>query len=736
MTDQFDQAETPGSLAETILEEEGRRHEAQAASEAETILPDDLLIGVGGEEMPLLDGLRQGKTSLFVILFMLSVVDEFDRAALAVLAPDIQASLGMSDAVLGAIGGAAGAMFVLGAVPIGAAADRVRRTGVVAVATAAWAAIVFATGFVRQSFWLFVGRTGTGLGQSNVLPVHNALLADGFPIEVRGRLFALNGLASPLGQVLAPAFVGAVAAIAGGADGWRWVFWLVPIPAMMLAIAAWFQADPPRGANEQRAVLGRTLEDDEAPIPASMGTAFARLNKIKTFRYMLLGIGALGFALFSIPLFLNLFLEDHYDLSAFDRGLVGSIAVVPAIVTIPLAGRAMDRLFRRSPETALVLVAALVASFGVITTIALYMPNLVSLVVMLGIGSACSRAGFVAIAPIVSAVVPYRLRSQGFAMIGVYIFLLGSFSGAVITGIISDAWGERVAVSLVAIPASLIGGALIAVGARHIKRDISLVVEELIEERDEMERLAQVDTEVPALQVRNLDFSYGTVQVLFDVAFDVNKGEVLALLGTNGAGKSTVLRAISGLGIPDRGVVRLNGRTITYSEAESRVRLGVVQMPGGKAIWEPLTVAENLRLGGFLERGAPDTLERRIESVLETFPALREKLNEQAGSLSGGQQQMLALAKALILEPEVLLIDELSLGLAPVVVQELIEIVSTLREQGMTIVIVEQSVNVALAIADRAVFMEKGAVRFDGPAADLLERGDLLRAVFLGTEGG
>ena len=321
MTDQFDPGRNARDPGRDHPREEERR-QAQAASEAETVLPDDLLIGVGGEDMPFCrDGLRQGKTSLFVILFMLSVVDEFDRAALwAVLAPDIQESLGMSDTVLGAIGGAAGAMFVLGAVPIGAAADRVRRTGVVAVATAAWAGIVFLTGFVRHSFWMFVARMGPGLGQSNVLPVHNALLADAFPIEVRGRLFALNGLASPIGQAIAPASVGAIAAIAGGADGWRWVFWLVPIPAMVLAVAAWLQPDPPRGANEQRAVLGETLEEDESPIPVSMGNAFARLNKIRTFRYMLLGIGALGFALFSIPLFLNLFLEDHYDLSAFDRG--------------------------------------------------------------------------------------------------------------------------------------------------------------------------------------------------------------------------------------------------------------------------------------------------------------------------------------------------------------------------------------------------------------------------------
>jgi ABC-type branched-subunit amino acid transport system ATPase component len=234
----------------------------------------------------------------------------------------------------------------------------------------------------------------------------------------------------------------------------------------------------------------------------------------------------------------------------------------------------------------------------------------------------------------------------------------------------------------------------------------------------------------------NVDFSYGPVQVLFDVNFEVREGETLALLGTNGAGKSTVLRVISGLGTADRGVVRLDGRNITFTAAEQRAQMGIIQLPGGKATFPALSVRDNLMAGGWLLRGEPGLLESRIDSVLETFPALTSRLDVAAGDLSGGQQQMLALAKSLLHEPRILLIDELSLGLAPAVVQELLEVIEALKEKGQTMVIVEQSVNLALSISDRAIFMEKGQVRFEGPAQELAERDDLVRAVFFGGEGG
>jgi len=224
--------------------------------------------------------------------------------------------------------------------------------------------------------------------------------------------------------------------------------------------------------------------------------------------------------------------------------------------------------------------------------------------------------------------------------------------------------------------------------------------------------------------------------VLFDVAFEVRKGETLALLGTNGAGKSTVLRVISGLGIPQRGVVRLHGRTVTYTSPQVRSKLGIQQLPGGKGVFGDMTVRQNLVMGAYVHRADKDDVERRIDEVLDLFPDLARRQDQRAGSMSGGQQQMLALARVLLHDPEVLLIDELSLGLAPTVVQDLLVLIERLKEKGQTIIVVEQSLNVALSIADRAIFLEKGQVRFEGPASELAERDDLARAVFLGEDGG
>jgi ABC-type branched-subunit amino acid transport system ATPase component len=233
-----------------------------------------------------------------------------------------------------------------------------------------------------------------------------------------------------------------------------------------------------------------------------------------------------------------------------------------------------------------------------------------------------------------------------------------------------------------------------------------------------------------ALAVRDVDFSYGRVQVLFGVGLTVFKGETVALLGANGAGKSTLLRVVSGLAHPDRGDVVHNGDEVTRLPAERRVRRGIVQVTGGAATFPPLTVLENLRAGAFMYGRAEAT--RRIGRALTLFPVLGERRRARAADLSGGQQHMLALALGLMHDPDVLVIDELTLGLAPVVVQQMVEVIRTLREQGLTMVIVEHTVDVALEIADRAVFMEKGQIRFAGSTSEFADRPDLLRVAFLG----
>lgn len=235
------------------------------------------------------------------------------------------------------------------------------------------------------------------------------------------------------------------------------------------------------------------------------------------------------------------------------------------------------------------------------------------------------------------------------------------------------------------------------------------------------------------LSCRDVEVRYGQVQVLFGVDLDVYDNEIVALLGTNGAGKSTLLRAVTGLTPPSAGTIQLDGNDITGTDPAEVAGMGVGFMPGGRAVFPGLTVQENLELAGWLYRNDHQRLDEAIDEALCLFPMLRRRLSERAALLSGGQQQMVALAQTLVAKPRLLMLDELSLGLAPVVVGELLEVVRRLRDAGLTIVLVEQSVNVALDVADRAVFMEKGEVRFAGPAADLRDRDDLLRAVFIGT---
>jgi ABC-type branched-subunit amino acid transport system ATPase component len=236
----------------------------------------------------------------------------------------------------------------------------------------------------------------------------------------------------------------------------------------------------------------------------------------------------------------------------------------------------------------------------------------------------------------------------------------------------------------------------------------------------------------PLLVCRGVDVAYDKVQVLFGVDLEVAEGEIVALLGTNGAGKSTLLKAISGLVDPIGGTILFDGRDITHADAVATTRLGIIQVPGGKAVFPTLTVAEHFRAATWLyAKEDPAEVRGRVERVLELFPRLRERWDQMAGNLSGGEQQQLGLGMAFVAKPRLLIIDELSLGLAPTIVEQLLGIVRQIHDQGCTIILVEQSVNVALTLAHRAYFMEKGEVRFSGPTAELLERGDILRSVFL-----
>jgi ABC-type branched-subunit amino acid transport system ATPase component len=236
------------------------------------------------------------------------------------------------------------------------------------------------------------------------------------------------------------------------------------------------------------------------------------------------------------------------------------------------------------------------------------------------------------------------------------------------------------------------------------------------------------------LEATGIEASYGPIQVLFGTSIVVRRGERVALLGTNGAGKSTLLRTVAGLLPVDRGSVRFDDRDITGLAPHRRVRLGMSCISGGRATFPSLTVEENLRLSAYPIRRERAEVARRVDEAMDLFPRLRERATQKVGTLSGGEQQMVALGRALVAEPQLLIIDELSLGLAPVVLREIQSMIGMLAERGITMLIVEQSLNMAATIAERCYFMEKGAIRFEGRIRELMERGDLARAVFFAAD--
>ena len=233
------------------------------------------------------------------------------------------------------------------------------------------------------------------------------------------------------------------------------------------------------------------------------------------------------------------------------------------------------------------------------------------------------------------------------------------------------------------------------------------------------------------LDVQHLDAGYGTVQVLWDVSLEVRRGEVVALIGPNGAGKSTFLRAISGLQRPWRGVVRFDHEEITTQPPEEIVRLGIAHVPQGRRLFPDLSVRENVLLGAYARRDRAELMED-FRRVLEMFPQIGERLALTASQISGGEQQMVALGRALMARPQLLLIDEPSLGLAPIVVQSLMDVVARLRAEGTSVLLVEQDVATALEHADRGYVLEMGRVVLTD-TAEMLLGSSRIREAYLGT---
>ena len=229
------------------------------------------------------------------------------------------------------------------------------------------------------------------------------------------------------------------------------------------------------------------------------------------------------------------------------------------------------------------------------------------------------------------------------------------------------------------------------------------------------------------LEVKDLEVYYGMIQAIKGISFEVNQGEVIALIGANGAGKTTTLHTITGLLSPKKGSVLFEGQDITKVPAHKIVSMGMAHVPEGRRVFSQLSVYENLKLGAYTRKDKSN-IDKELQSIYERFPRLAERKNQLAGTLSGGEQQMLAMGRALMSKPSIVLMDEPSMGLSPILVNEIFDIIESISKSGTTVLLVEQNAKKALSIADRAYVLETGKVVLEGNAKDLLENDSIKKA--------
>jgi len=679
--------------------------------------------GVRASARRRLEGIGRGAPlTPLAVLFGLNAVDELDNSLFAVLSPNIRDAFGLGNFGIGLFAALIVPVVLVLGLPVGFLADRVRRTRLAVGGAVAWGGFSVLTGLAPNLATLWVARTGAGIGRAVNAPTHESLLSDYYEPEARPAVFGAYNFANALGQFVGPLAGGVLAYLLG----WRWPFVVLAIPTFVLVFVALRLQEPVRGLHERRAGGA----DDELAAtearPPSWEESWRTVAGVGTLRRIYRAAPLLVGGILAIALVRNLYLEEVFGINEAGRGAIDAstqpFAVAGLLVGIPIASRLMredpSRVFRLFAVAATVVAAGFVAfALAPVVGVAVAASWLVAFA-----GAAITPG----LASVVSLVAPPRARSFSFSLFRIYA--LPGLLTLPITGLAGDAWGMRAGI-LVMVPVFLIGGYVLASAGTKVRADVAASQAAALAHAEF--RAARGAAASKLLVARGLDVAYDQVQVLFGVDFDVADGEIVALLGTNGAGKSTLLKAIAGLVDPAGGAVVFDGDDLTYTGAQQALRRGVVYMPGGRAVFPTLTVEENLQAAGWTRAREPERLAAAVESVLERFPRLRERYGQPAGNLSGGEQQMLGLGMAFLAEPKLLMIDELSLGLAPAIVAELLDTVREINRGGTAVVLVEQSVNIALSVAERAVFMEKGEVRFEGRTADLLERPDLLRSVFL-----
>jgi branched-chain amino acid transport system ATP-binding protein len=664
-----------------------------------------------------------GPLYALLVLAALNCVDELDRTGFGILLPTIRDHFGMSDTgILSLV-----ALTTLGALllqlPIAILADRGNRVRLAVLGGVAWGAFSFATGLSATIWMLVIVRSGSGIGRAVVDPTHASLLSDYYTVDRRPAVFSFHRSANAIGQFIGPLAAGGLSAL----FGWRVPFLVFAAPTAVVVVLALRLHEPIRGAQERRAT-GASEETvaTEEPVP-SFAEAWRLVWKVEVLRRIWYAIPFLAVSLIGFVSLAGLLYDRVYGYGDFQRGIIAALVEPFQLVGLIVGARVGTRLIVRDPALVFRFLRHVAVVAAVMAAIFAVAPNIYIAVAANVLVTATLSILLPGLLAVLSMAIPARARAVGFSVAS-YWAIPGLILVPMI-GWVSDHFGIRWGMLLMP-PVLLVGAFMVASGGSVIARDIEDAWTGSAARSQAL--LLRRQGRAKLLLVRDLDVFYGPVQILFDVSLEIGEGEVVALLGTNGAGKSTLLKAISGVVEADFGAVIFDGRDITHAPPYEIAAHGISQMPGGAAVFPGLTVAENLRCAGWTARRDKRQVAAETARLLDVFEVLADRIDEPAANLSGGQQQMLGLAMSLLARPRLLMIDELSLGLAPIVVEQLAGIVREVAADGTTIILVEQSVNVALTLAETAYFMEKGEIRFSGPTAELLERPDLLRSVFLG----
>ena len=662
-----------------------------------------------------------------LVLFVLNLVDELDRSAFTILVPEIRDAFNLDNQGIFTVIALVGAISYGFQPFIGFYGDRGNRSRLATIGGGLLLAFTLLTGLAPVVWVLVIARSGSAIGRLVVDPTHNSLISDFYGPEHRTKVFGFHRAANPVGQVIGSLLGGLLAMLLG----WRAPFLIFPIlTALAVAFAATKLREPVRGRFERLAQGASEEVSNTEEEATSFAESWRICNQVQTLRRIWMSLPFLATAIIGLGSLTAVYYEDVYGLEEGKRALIAAVAepfqLLGILIGIPIA----TRLFARGPGLVLRFVAVVGTLSGLFLALFAYAPNLPAAILFNILASSVLGVIGPGITAVLSLAIPPRARGLGFSIGALYI--IPGFLILVVIGGFADSIGIQKAL-LVLLPVFLLGAYIISTAGAFVEADIKKVRTSAVAQAEVLSSRREGTGKL--LLVKDLDVGYDTVQVLFNVNFEVDEGDIIALLGTNGAGKSTLLKAISGLLPASAGAVIFDGVDMTYAPPQEVAARGVIQVPGGKGVFPTLSVEENLKIAGWLYRKESQYLKEATEQVLEYFPVLRERWDQPAGNLSGGEQQMLTLGQAFITKPRLLMIDELSLGLAPIIVEQLLGIVRAIRDRGTTIILVEQSVNVALTVANTAFFMEKGEIRFKGPTKELLERPDVLRSVFLEGAG-